>query len=100
MHKIVWTPLAIDSLNQIYHFTVETWNENIAEKLLIQLDYKISQLSLNPLLGPKFEDSSFRRILIHRNVSLFYKVNNDSVRLLLVWDNRQNPQSLTKTLKL
>lgn len=98
MKRVFWTLSAQKSLQQIYDFTSERWNEQIAEELLAQLDYRISQIQINPELAPTFINSQFRKIVIHQSTSLFYKITPTYIKLLLVWHNRQNPNNLLQEL--
>lgn len=74
------------------------WNEEVAEEFLNQLDYRISQIQRNPELAPTFIGSEFRKLLIHKTVSVFYRNNSGYIKLLLIWDNRQDPTSLLQKL--
>jgi len=98
MKKVLWTALAVKSLSEVYNFTCEVWDIEIADNLLSQIDYRIDQVQNNPELAPKFENSLFRKLNIYRTVSIFYKLTENHIKLLLVWDNRQNPKVLKELL--
>ena len=98
MTKIYWTPLAKRSLQETFDFISELWTEDIVDDFLCRLDHRISQIQQNPDLAPSFKDSNFRQLLVHQTVSLFYKNDSDHIRLLLVWDNRQDPKKLKERL--
>jgi len=96
--KVLWTPVAAKSLRETVKFITELWDSEVADKFLNQLDYRIKQIVRNPEIAPSFKNSEFRQIQIHKLVSLFYKSTPDYLRLLLVWDNRQDPSQLFKKL--
>jgi len=73
---------------------MHTWGSEILDKFLDSLDLKISQLQLNPEMAPKFENSAIRRMFIHKHISLFYSNFDTYIKILLVWDNRQDPVKL------
>lgn len=98
MKKVYWTPLAKESLQKTVDFISELWNEKVVEDFLDRLDHRILQVQQNPELASPFKDSDFRQLLIHQTVTLFYQNYPDHIRLLLVWDNRQNPAELKKQL--
>lgn len=98
MKKVIWTPTARKSLQQTTDFITELWNDQVAEEFLNQLDYRIKQIQRNPELAPTFRNSEFRQLIIHKSVSLFYRNNPEHLKLLLVWDNRQNPAELLEKL--
>ncbi|WP_268123668.1 type II toxin-antitoxin system RelE/ParE family toxin [Roseivirga pacifica] len=97
--KILWTPTAKDSLKATVSFIRLVWNDQVVEEFLDQLDIRITQVQDNPEIAPAFENSKFRRLLIHKTTSLFYTSHPEHIKLLLVWDNRQNPTALIKALK-
>ena len=94
MKKVIWTRTARKSLRSTSDFITELWNEKVTNEFLSQLDYRIKQIQQNPELAPAFKDSEIRQLLIHKTVSLFYKNYPDFIKLLLVWDNRQDPKTL------
>jgi plasmid stabilization system protein ParE len=98
MKKVIWTPTARKSLRQTSDFITELWNQQVTNEFLNQLDFRIVQVQKNPELAPTFENSEFRQLLIHKSTSLFYRDFSDSIKLLLVWDNRQNPAELLDKL--
>jgi|AntRauTorcE11898_2_1112593.scaffolds.fasta_scaffold06315_4 plasmid stabilization system protein ParE len=96
MKKTIWTPTARESLQQTKDFLIQLWDEQVADEFLNQLDYRIEQIQQNPELAPTFNNSEIRQLLIHKSVSLFYKNDPEHLKLLLVWDNRQDPAQLLK----
>jgi plasmid stabilization system protein ParE len=96
--KVIWTPVALKSLQQTVDFLAEQWNGSVVDEFLNQLDYRIAQIQSNPELAPGFLKSEFRQLLIHKSVSLFYRNSPEHIKLLLVWDNRQDPEGLLKRL--
>lgn len=98
MKRIIWTPTARHSLQQTTGFISELWNEQVTDEFLRQLDYRIEQIQRNPELAPTFKNSELRQLLIHKSVSLFYRNYPKHLKLLLVWDNRQDPVQLLKKI--
>ena len=98
MKKVIWTPTARKSLQHASDFLSELWSDQVAAEFLNQLDFRISQIQKNPELAPSFELSEFRQLLIHKSISLFYRNFPGYIKLLLVWDNRQNPAEMMNRL--
>lgn len=90
--------MARRSLRQTSDFIFEVWNEQVRAEFINQLNFRIAQIQKNPELAPTFEDSEIRKLVIHKSVSLFYQNFSEHVRLLLIWDNRQNPAELYRKL--
>ncbi len=98
MKKVIWSPTARKSLRRTSAFISEFWNEQIKTEFLNQLNFRIAQIRKNPELAPTFEDSEVRKLVIHKTVSLYYLNLPEHLRLLLVWDNRQDPAKLYQDL--
>jgi len=98
MKKALWTPIASHSIVETVDFISELWNDQVADDFLRQLDYRIEQIQQNPELAPPFKNSEFRQLIVHKSVSLFYREYEEHLKLLLVWDNRQNPIQLFEKL--
>lgn len=98
MKKVIWTPTARKSLKQTSSFISKLWNEQVKTEFLNQLNFRIEQIQRNPEIAPTFEDSEVRKLVIHKSVSLFYLNLPKHLRLLLIWDNRQDAAKLYRKL--
>ncbi len=98
MKKVIWAPTARRPLRHTSDFISELWNEQVKTEFLNQLNFRVDQIQRNPELAPTFEDSEVRKLVIHKSVSLFYLNRLEHIRLLLIWDNRQNPAELYRKL--
>ena len=96
--KVYWTPLAIKSLQEVQSFISEYWNQQVLDQFLDIIDKRIEQLIINPELAPKLGRTAYRKLVIHKNISLFYFHEPELIKLLLVWDNRQDPAKLKEKL--
>ena len=95
VNKTEWTNVAKDSLNKTNNFILEKWNIEISNNFLDSIDSSIEIIEKNPFIWLKIEKTNFRRVLINKHVSLFYKLNQPTLTILLIWDNRQDPKELT-----
>jgi len=98
MKEVQWTETARKTLQETSDFILKLWNENVNKEFVEQLDYRITQLQNNPELGLSFENTQIRRLIIHKTTSLFYINSPQYIRLLVIWDNRQDPDSLLEKL--
>ena len=96
--KVIWSPTARKSLRQTSNFISELWNEQVKTEFLNQLNFRVEQIERNPELAPTFEDSEVRKLVIHKSISLYYLNLPEYLRLLLIWDNRQDPAELSRKL--
>lgn len=98
MKEVQWTETARRTLQETSDFILELWNTDVNEEFVEQLDYRITQLQNNPELAPAFENTQIRRLIIHRTVSLFYVNTPQFIKILVIWDNRQDADRLLEKL--
>lgn len=92
--KIIWSATAKKSKHDILQY----WkNRNKSLLFSIKLDQLIhdavASIAAFPFSG-KLTSSPDIRIKIVREYLLFYKVTDDKIMILLLWDGRRNPQDL------
>ncbi len=96
--KIVWSAKAIASLTEILTFyIVQNGNAEYSKKLHLQIDQSVRILSRYPNAGKHTDMKNIRELVLKRN-SIFYQVKEYQIDILLVWDNRRNPQDLLEKL--
>lgn len=98
MKEVQWTETARKTLKETSNFILERWSSDVVEEFVEQLDYRITQLQNNPELTPAFENTLIRRLIIHRTVSLFYIDTPQFIKILVIWDNRQDADRLLEQL--
>ena len=98
MKEVRWTETAKKTLRETSDFILELWNSRINENFLDQLEYRIKQLRHNPELRSSFENTHYRKLIIHKNVSLYYVNTPSYIKILVLWDNRSDPDQLLKKL--
>lgn len=95
--KVVWTEEATNSHEEIFLFLIEIWNIKIAKAFVQLVDEKIKWICEYPnsaLLHDKL--NLIQKVIIHPHVTLFYRYlkQENSIEILLFWDNRQDDRKL------
>jgi len=98
MKEVQWTETARITLQETSDFILELWSSDVHKEFVEQLDYRIEQLQSNPELAPAFENTQIRRLIVHRTVSLFYVNTPLFIKILVIWDNRQDADKLLDKL--
>ena len=98
MKEVRWTKTARITLKETSEFILLVWNDHVKQKFLDQLEFRISQLQINPELGLIIENTNIRRLTIHKTVSLFYTNEQSYIKLLVIWDNRSDPDRLLRKI--
>lgn len=92
--KIEWTKTSIQDRFEIYKFWVEKNGSDSYSKKLETLFHEAAKLiSEFPEIGT---DTDFPglEVKVVKSYKLFYLVDTNTIRIIRIWDTRQNPQSL------
>lgn len=93
-YKIVWSHRAKISLFAILDFYTER-NKSTAysQKLYIKFKKELSLLIKQPDIGIQTEIETVRGLIVAEFI-LYYEASAEKIYVHLVWDCRQNPESL------
>jgi len=70
----------------------------MADLFLSSIDETLARVRQFPRIAALIEDTSFRKYVLHKHVSLFYSVEQERIKVLLVWDNRMDDKDLFEKL--
>lgn len=91
--KIIWSKQAEFSYNSIIDYLLENWSYKVTDEFCNQVEYVISLLESQPLIGSKvFSDENLRKILVTEQNYLYYEIDDNLISLLNFQDTRQNPK--------
>ncbi len=97
--KIVWAKEASTERNNIIAY----WNwhnkSNIySKKLLLLIKGAINSIKKSPEVG-KPTNRPDTKLRIVRDYFIVYRIKDDTIHILSIWDTRQNPSKLEETIK-
>jgi plasmid stabilization system protein ParE len=96
-YKLIWSNEALENLKGIIEYLQKNWTTREIKKFARLLDKNLNIIKDNPEIFPKSDQSeNFRRAVISKQVSIFYKIESHVVHVISVFDNRQNPIRLKK----
>lgn len=92
--KITWSPLAQKKRKEILSYWILHNKSNAFSVKLNSLFIRaIKLISRYPLIG-KPTDIENVRVKIVRDYLIFYSVGKTTIKVLTIWDSRQNPEEL------
>lgn len=92
---IHWTQEAIDSFADNISYLRNEWNEKVIQDFIENTEATLILIEKNPLLFPAVNKKKiFRKCLIVKQISLYYKIKKDRIDLISFWNNYQNPKKL------
>jgi hypothetical protein len=98
---ISWTNLAKKSYLEELDFIQLKWSSKEVETFVVIVNDYLENLSSGILQGKSYQYKNIHSIVISKQTTLFYRIhqNQNSVALLLFWNNQKNPNQLQKTLQ-
>lgn len=97
--EIIWTKLARITYVEVLENLKIRWTIKEMTKFVDLTDEVLSKIKSKNIEFPfKNENLQVRKVIIHKNVSLYYKEENQKVYLITFFNNRMNPDTLKKLL--
>ena len=92
--EVIWTKNSEIQLQEILvFFTKRNKSGLYSRKLYKKFKKELTTISKNPELGIKTKLDQIRGLIVEEYI-LFYKIHEDRIIILKVWDCRQNPDKL------
>jgi len=93
--KIEWSSRAKSDLSNILEFFyIRNRSKTYSKKLNSKLRKAIRLLIKHPLIGIQSDVENIRA-LVEGDYAIFYQVTEETIRIITIWDCRQNPDNLT-----
>lgn len=95
VYSIVFSERASKELNSTFKYLEENWSVKIAKEFSATIDIKINFIKSNPYQYPPFKNKKeIRKCVVTEQISLFYRILNDEVQIITLFDTRQDIEKL------
>ena len=95
--EISWSEEADANLAEIITYLQKNWTDRELKRFSKTLEEKINLISEYPLLYKQSERlHGTRECVITKHNTLFYIVDKTTIYIVSIWDNRQNPEKLSR----
>jgi toxin YoeB len=92
--RIIWSYRAkVDLLGILDFYFQRNGTKVYSSKINLSIRKSIKLLSKHPNIG-KITDVLNVRHLIQGDYLIFYEIRAETIEILTIWDNRQNPEAL------
>ena len=97
--KVIWQPLAMQDLRDIYDYYVDNASLRFAKELKKKILDSSKYLSKHPEMGKieenlKLPKKDYRYFLVEENYEVLYIVSETEINILGVFDTRQSPNKM------
>jgi len=93
-YTIIWSPKAKITHYKILEYLEQNWTIKELTTFIARTEEVIGHIQQNPFLFPYSKESDAYKCIFIPQVSLFYRIKEQNIELLIFWDNRQNPAKL------
>lgn len=92
--RIFFTKNAKRNFDNIKLYLEINWGVKVKDKFTLKVYHSLELLKQNPKLGTREHESAIiYGLLIHKHVKMFYRIKNDRITILSLFDVRQNPET-------
>jgi plasmid stabilization system protein ParE len=93
--KIIWSPLSKKDFISILDYLRINWNDKVVQSFIDTTDRSIELILTNPKQFPLAKkNKKVRRCILTKHNSLYFNENMESINILRIFDNRQDPRKL------
>ena len=92
--KVIWSSEAVQNLEKIIAYLEEKWTEKEIKKFIKKLEKQISVIKNHPVSFPKSYHFEARKSVLSKHITIYYKVFEDAIYILAIFDNRQDREKL------
>ena len=98
--RVIWTETAKQARREILEYWIRhNSSKTYSRKLSILFKEKVALIRSQNYIGKPTNYKDVRATLVH-HFTLFYKITEQEIIIVGIWDNRRNPDDLYKNIEL
>ena len=92
-YQIVYKKRFVNKLLKLLDYLKREWSGQIADDFIVKLQNRLQTLSGQPYIGaPSTAIQSVRSILVTRQNRVFYRIKDNVIEEINMYDTRSNPK--------
>jgi len=89
---VKWTENALEDYRVVIEYLLREWSVEIATKFVDIVETRLETLSVFPNIGIRSaKNDTIRAIIVTRHNKIYYRVTDQFLEVLNIFDTRQNP---------
>ena len=97
IYKIIWTNEALSNLKNVIAYLEKHWTEKEIKRFSLLLDRNLDLIQNNPTLFVEYNKAKkVRKSVLTKQVTIYYRVVNNDIQIITLFDSRQSPKKLDK----
>jgi len=94
-YKLIWSDEALNNLKGIVDYLENRWTKREIKKFALLLEKQLKLIEENPFLFAESNKSNgLRKSVLSRQTTIYYRIIDYEIRIITLFDNRQNPNRL------
>ena len=91
--KVFWTKRSLNNFDKILEYLEEEFGKTTSNLFAIKVHSFVDNLQYFPELGSiQNSEKQIKGFVIVKQVSIFYRIEEDYITILNLFDNRQHPE--------
>ena len=100
MKRVIVTKRASIRLEELFNYLENEWSEKVKNDFIKKFDNAIYQIQKYPKMAPKSDIiSDLHKYVVTKQSSIIYRIDEKSITILTIIDNRMDPINIKKLKK-
>lgn len=92
---VIWTKAAEQSFQNEIEFILDKWNTAQVQKFINLVENQINTLSNQPYLGRDIGYKSFKKLVLSKQTTLFYRLlDANQIEISFFWNNKMDLEKI------
>jgi len=93
-YRVIWSKRAASDLQSIVEYLEENWTDKEIRSFFKKFDLAIQAVKSYPEAFPAAKKNKVRRVVLTKQITMYYDVLEEEIRIVSIFDTRQNPEKL------
>jgi plasmid stabilization system protein ParE len=94
-NRLIWSDRSLTEYDDLIAYLFEHWSEEIALRVMLEIDQTVLHIQTSPEHFPFYSKKrKIKRCVASPQTSIYFKVYDDTLEILTIFDNRQSPRKL------
>lgn len=94
MANVIWSDLAELDYEENIEYLIKKLTISDAINFVSGVEHCINLIKTHPEIFPDKEAMGYRSAVIVSSITMYYKIEDDYIKIYRFWNNHQNPKSL------
>jgi plasmid stabilization system protein ParE len=93
VRKLIWSDRALEDNRKLVDYLLNEWGVEITLRVTGEIDQTLLYIENHPEHFPIVKKrNNIRRCVASPQTSIYFKVSKDTIEIITLFDNRQNPK--------